>query len=170
MKRTNECFTGNKNTISVQNRLYNGVLGNKRLIFIGFLAKIEHDACINTLRVFCLNIVRLIGFSVWFGFSRLGVLLLVYVLSFIIYLCAVDVVLRGLLGFVLLHWNLFFLSGVKQGLYLFALYRHFAGGQNKRCVGNQTVGFLYAIILAKWDKIDVASVEQVTDVFCVGTE
>ena len=69
-----------------------------------------------------------------------------------------------------LHWNLIFLSGVKQGLYLFALYRHFAGGQNKRCVGNQTVGFLYAIILAKWDKIDVASVEKVTDVFCVSTE
>lgn len=52
LKRVNECFTGNKNTISVQNRLYNGILGNKRLIIIGFLAKIEHDACINTLRVF----------------------------------------------------------------------------------------------------------------------
>ena len=95
LKRVNECFTGNKNTISVQNRTYNGVFGNNRLIFIWFLAKIEHDACINTHRVFCLNTVRLIGFSVWFGFSRLGVLLLVYVLSFIIYLCAVDVVLCG---------------------------------------------------------------------------
>ena len=95
LKRVNECFTNNKNTISVQNRLYNGGLENKRLIFIGFLAKIEHDACINTLRVYCLNTVRLIGFSVWFGFSRLGVLLIVYVLSFIIYLCAVDMVLCG---------------------------------------------------------------------------
>ena len=87
LKRANECFTRNKNTISVQNRTYNGVFGNNRLIFIWFLAKIEHDACINTLRVFCLNIVRLIGFSVLFGFFRLGVLLLVYVLVLFFLLC-----------------------------------------------------------------------------------